>query len=115
MWSKNPEGTGLDLEGFHRALWGEEGPAEYAFYLGAHFLVRRELVLKQPRSFYERARELSLEIPNAAHCFERCWDRVFGVSGAALQALAGRRTAFLKPIKPKAQHPELALRHGNDR
>jgi len=104
-WSKNPPGDGLDLTGFHRALWRDDGPDEYSFYPGGQFLVGRELVWKRPRSFYERARQISLEMPNAAHCFERCWDRVFGVSGAASQALAGRRTAYLKPIKRERLSP----------
>jgi hypothetical protein len=98
-WSKNPDGEDLALTAFHRALFGEDGPGEYPFYLGAQFVVRRELVLRRPRSFYERARQLSLEFPHAAHCFERCWDRVFNVSGAASEVLAGRKTAHLKPIK----------------
>lgn len=98
-WSKNASGKGLDLRGFYRALWGGEGPDEYSFYLGGQFLVRRELILKQPRSFYERARLLAIAFPEAPHCFERCWDRVFQVSGAATQILGGRKTAYLKPVK----------------
>jgi uncharacterized protein DUF3431 len=99
IWSKNPDGDGLDLNGFHRTLWGSDGPDEYAFYLGGQFAVRREQVLKRPRSFYERALQISQEFPDAAHCFERCWDRVFDQGGAASQNLAGRKTAHLKPIK----------------
>ena len=98
-WSKNPDGAGLDLNGFHRRLWGDDGPDEYAFYLGAQFVVRRETILQQPRGFYEHARQVALMFPNAAHCFERCWDRVFGVGGAATEVLAGRKTAYLKQIK----------------
>ena len=98
-WSKNPDGEGLDLAGFHRALWREDGPDEYSFYLGAQFLVRRELILQQPLSFYEKARQLSVEFPNAAHCFERCWDRVFKARDVTSHVLAGRKTAYLKPIK----------------
>jgi hypothetical protein len=98
-WSKNPEGVGLDLRAFHHALFGDDGPAEYAFYLGAQFVVRRELILERPRSFYEHARRISEELVNAAHCFERCWDRVFGMPGSAAAVLGNRKTAFLKPIK----------------
>lgn len=104
-WSKNSTGESLDLAGFHRELWGEEGPAEYPFYLGGQFLVRRELVLKKPRSFYERALQISLSFPAAAHCYERCWDRVFGVPGAASHVLAGRKTAHLKRVKKPLTFP----------
>lgn len=105
-WSKNADGVGLDLAGFHRAVWGNDGPEEYAFFLGAQFAVRRELIRQQPRSFYKHAREVALEFPNAAHCFERCWDRVFGVTGAAETILAGRQTAYLKQIKRLAPPPD---------
>jgi hypothetical protein len=98
-WSKNHHAVGLDLAGFHRAVWSAEGPDEYSFYLGGQFVVRRELVLTRPRSFYEHARHVSLEFPDAAHCFERCWDRVFGATGAAARVLEGRKTAYLKRIK----------------
>ena len=98
-WSKNPDGAGLDLRAFHRALFGNDGPEEYPFYLGAQFMARRELILARPRSFYEHARGISVEMTNAAHCFERCWDRVFGMPDHAAAVLDGRKTAFLKPIK----------------
>jgi len=104
-WSKNDRSAGLDLAAFHHALFGDDGPGEYAFYLGGQFLVRRELVLRRPRSFYEHAREVSLEFPDAAHCFERCWDRIFGVSGAAARVLGDRKTAYLKRIKRREDSP----------
>ena len=102
-WSKNDRGVGLDLAGFHRGLFGTDGPDEYSFYLGGQFVVRRDLILTRPRSFYEHARQISLEFQDAAHCFERCWDRVFGVSGAAAELLGDRKTAYLKPIKRLAK------------
>ena len=98
-WSKNNQREGLDFALFHRLLFGADGPDEYAFYLGGQFAARRELIVQQPRSFYEHARRIALEFSNAAHCFERCWDRVFGIKDASTHVLAGRRTAFLKPIK----------------
>jgi hypothetical protein len=104
-WSKNDRGVGLDLAGFHRAMWGTEGPDEYAFFLGGQFLVRRALILARPRAFYEHARRVSLDFPDAAHCFERCWDRVFDVTGAASEILRGRKTAHLKRIKEQRTAP----------
>jgi Protein of unknown function (DUF3431) len=111
-WSKNPDGEGLDLIAFHRALWGENAPNEYSFYLGAQFLVRRELILQQPRSFYEQARQISVEFPNAAHCFERCWDRVFNVRDATSDVLSGRKTAYLKRIKKSSVSNTSPRPHG---
>ncbi len=98
-WSKNDTGEGLDLAGFHRQLFGTDGPQDYPFYLGAQFVVSRDLALRQPLTFYRKALEISLDCPNAAHCYERMWDRVFGVEGIDRAWLAGRRTVYLKQIK----------------
>jgi hypothetical protein len=101
-WSKNDCGAGLDLAAFHYAVLGTDGPDEYPFFLGGQFFIRRELIQRRPRSFYEHARKVSLEFPDAAHCFERCWDRVFGVRAVAAEVLGSRKTAYLKPIKRHA-------------
>ena len=98
-WSKNDDGRGLDMRGFHRALFGTDGPQLYTFALGAQFAVHRDLVRRQPRSFYERALVVSTSFLDAAHCFERSWDRVFGVVGLDPNWLAGRQTVYLKPMK----------------
>lgn len=98
-WSKNENGRGLDLTGFHRALFGTDGPAWYTFVLGAQFVVHREVVHRQPKAFYERALAVSVTFPDAAHCFERSWDRVFGLIGLDPDWLAGRQTVYLKPMK----------------
>lgn len=98
-WSKNEDGRSLDVRGFHRALFGTNGPAEYPFVLGAQFAVHRDLVRRRSRAFYEKALELAVAFPDAAHCYERLWDRVFGVTGIDPDWLAGRRTVALKPLK----------------
>ena len=98
-WSKNETGEGLDLAGFHRQLFGTGGPSECSFFLGAQFVVTRELVQRQPLGFYQKALELSLNYPNAAHCYERMWDRIFGVEGIDRPWLAGRRTVYLKKMR----------------
>lgn len=98
-WSKNDDGRGLDLRGFHRALFGTDGPAMYTFVLGAQFAVHRDVVRRQPLGFYQRALDVSVEFPDAAHCFERSWDRVFGVVGVDPDWLAGRLTVHRKPMK----------------
>ena len=98
-WSKNDDGRGLALADFHRALLQREGPPDYPFVLGGQFVVRRELVRQQPADFYRHALALSVSFPDAAHCFERTWDRVFGVCGVDPGWLAGRQTVSLKPMK----------------
>lgn len=101
-WSKNTTGEGLNLGLFHQELFGAPGPTAYPFVLGAQFIIRRDLVQRQPLEFYESALALTTTFPQSAHCYERMWDRVFGVTGIDLAWLAGRRTVFLKKIKEKA-------------
>lgn len=98
-WSKNEDGRGLDMRGFHQALLGTDGPDRYTFVLGAQFAVHRDLTRQQPLSFYERALTVSTTFPDAAHCFERSWDRVFDITGIDVGWLADRQTVYLKPMK----------------
>jgi len=98
-WSKNEDGRGLDMRSFHRALFGTDGPEQYTFVLGAQFAVHRNLLRRKPVSFYEQALDVSVTFPDAAHCFERSWDRVFGVVGIDPEWLAGRLMVKLKPMK----------------
>ncbi|GAB4027095.1 DUF3431 domain-containing protein [Spirosoma gilvum] len=98
-WSKNDDGRGLDLRGFHRALFGTEGPEHYTFVLGAQFAVHRNLLHQKSVSFYEQALTISTTFPDAAHCFERSWDRVFGIVGIDPHWLSDRLTVQLKPMK----------------
>lgn len=98
-WSKNEDGRELDLGGFGRALFGSDGPSETTFKLGAQFAVSRALVRARSLDFWKRALQVSIEFPDAAHCFERSWDRVFGVEGIDRAWLANRKTVYLKPIR----------------
>jgi hypothetical protein len=98
-WSKNEDRHELDVAGFHRALFGHEGPEEYVFQLGAQFAATPELIRRRPIEFYQHALDVSTSFPDAAHCFERTWDRVFGVAGVDLEWLADRKTVYLKPIR----------------
>lgn len=103
-WSKNENGRGLDLLGFHRALFGTDGPERYTFVLGAQFAIHRDAIRRQPLDFYRNALDVSVTFPDAAHCFERSWDRVFGLVGLDPDWLAGRETVYLKPMRH--QSPE---------
>jgi len=98
-WSKNEDRHQLDMMGFYRALFGGDGPQEYVFQLGAQFAITRELIRARPLEFYRRALEISVDYPDAAHCFERAWDKVFGVAGVDVEWLAGRQTVYLKPMR----------------
>ncbi len=102
-WSKNEDGRGLDLRGFHRHLFGTDGPERYPFVLGAQFAVHRDVVRRQPKAFYEHALDLAVNFPDAAHGFERTWDRVFGLTGIDPTWLDGRETVYLKPVKRHAE------------
>ena len=102
-WSKNEDGHGLDLVGFHRAVFATDGPETYTFVLGAQFAVHRDVIRQRPLAFYEQALDVSVTFPDAAHCYERSWDRVFGVSGINPDWLAGRQTVYLKPMRHQAE------------
>ncbi|GAB3503291.1 hypothetical protein GCM10027341_32150 [Spirosoma knui] len=110
-WSKNEDGRGLDLRGFHRALFGTDGPELYTFVLGAQFVVHRDVVRQRPLAFYERALDVAVTFPDAAHCFERCWDRVLNVTGIDREWLAGRQTVFLKPMRHQTPASEESSQH----
>lgn len=100
-WSKNEDGRGLDLARFYTDLFGErlQPPATFPFFLGAHFAVTREVVLSRPRGFYEHALTVSEAFPDAAHCFERCWDKVFGVDGIPDEIKGLTPPVYLRPVK----------------
>ena len=98
-WSKNSGDERLDMNGFHRALFGTDGPPTYTFVLGAQFIASRDLIRSRSLPFWLNALEVSMNFPDAAHCYERSWDRVFGVEGIDADWLDGRQTVYLKPIK----------------
>jgi hypothetical protein len=107
-WSKNGDRRGLDLNGFHRQLFGTDGPNEYTFHLGAQFIVRRHVIRRRTLEFWQRALALSGSFPDAAHCYERTWDRIFGVDGIDKVWLHGRKTVYLKPIRRLQQTTQLS-------
>jgi hypothetical protein len=98
-WSKNPDRAELPLDEFHQQIFGEPGPANYRFFVGAQFIVPRATAHRRDRAFYDRARQLAGTSPLAPHCFERCWDRVFATDGTAGRLPQDQLTAYFKPIK----------------
>ena len=100
-WSKNPERRELDLEGFFQRLWGTSAPETIRYVGGGQFALSRTAARRRPRIFYERACRLAAEFPDAAHAFERTWDRVFLAPplDPALFGPSGLR--LLKPVRNK--------------
>ncbi len=100
-WTKNRERRSLDLAGFFQKLWGEPAPSHVRYVGGGQFALSRQAAHRRPREFYERAREISLSFPDAAHALERTWDRVFLAPplDPALFGPSGLR--LLKPVRPK--------------
>ncbi len=98
-WSKNTEKIPLRMDEFSRTLWHKPALKKIVFYPGANFIASRELIRQQPRKFYERTLEIAADFPDAAHCFERCWDRVFGVEGIPEEFRGRPLPVYLKPIR----------------
>lgn len=98
-WSKNEDGRLLDLAGFCQALWGGVTPERFVFYPGAQFIVSAELIRRQPVSFYQRALALSATFPDAGHCLERTWDRVFDCDGLPESLRGLELPIYLRPIR----------------
>ncbi len=99
-WSKNPERRTLDMAGFWREVFGAEPlPERFVFFGGAQFAVTRACVRRNARVFYARARDIAASFPDGAHCFERVWDRVFGVNGVPEDLRGVPLPHYLKPIR----------------
>lgn len=98
-WSKNTDRHALDMATFWRALWPEPVPERFIFFPGAHFAVTAGQVRRQSRAFYERALAVSVAQPDAAHGFERCWDRVFACEGVPADLRERRLPVYLRPVR----------------
>lgn len=106
-WSKNETGEGLDIEGFHRALFGFQGPQEYPFFGGAQFIVTLDCIRQRSLAWYQNALRIAVEFPDAAHCFERTWDRVFSAEQSTLERMNGEHTKYFKPIRRLQEEAEI--------
>ena len=101
-WSKNEDGRQLRVDALHEALLASAAPPRLRFFGGAQLVVTAERARSRAPEFWERARALAATFPDAAHCFERIWDRVFGVDGVPA-ALRGDEPAWLKPVRRGVQ------------
>lgn len=101
-WTKNPERRVLDLAEFFREMWDESPPETLRYVGGGQFALPRAVAHRRDRAFYEKARDLAARLVDAAHAFERTWDRVFLAPplNPALFGPSGLR--LLKPVRPKA-------------
>ena len=98
-WSKNEDGRELAVDRFHALLFGAPPPPLLRFYPGGQFVVTSACVRARPRTFSARALELAAGFPDGAHCFERVWDRIFGVSGVDPALLGDAPCRYLKPVR----------------
>lgn len=105
-WSKNPGRRELDLEGFFQRLWGIPAPEQIRYVGGGQFILSQAAARRRTREFYAAARTLSQEFPDAAHAFERTWDRVFLAPplDPSLFGTSGMR--ILKPVRGFKDLPE---------
>ena len=111
-WTKNPERRELDLEGFFRRLWGIPAPEQVRYVGGGQFGLSRAAAHRNSQDFYRRARDLAAEFPDAAHAFERTWDRVFGAPPLDPASFGPSGLRLLKPVKA-GQGTGVLRREGN--
>ena len=98
-WSKNADGRELAVGEFHRELFGEPLDGLVHFRPGAQFIATAGAIRSRPLAFWRRALELAVSFPDAGHCFERLWDRVFGVRAIDPAELGPDGCRYLKPIR----------------
>lgn len=98
-WSKNHERAPLAMDTFSRALWDRPADERYVFFPGGNFIAQRALIRRNPRSYYERALDVAARLADAAHCFERTWDRVFGIDGLPPEHRGKELPVYTKPIR----------------
>lgn len=100
-WSKNPERRELNLEGFFQTLWGEPAPEKVRYVGGSQFALSKKAAHRRTRDFYKKAREISRTFPDAAHAFERTWDRIFLAPPLDKTLFGSSGMRLLKPVRPK--------------
>lgn len=102
-WSKNPERRELDLDGFFRRLWDVPAPAQVRYVGGGQFALARQAGHRRPKEFYAKACRLAAEFPDAAHAFERTWDRIFLAPPLDPGLFGPSGLRILKPVKAKGR------------
>ena len=100
-WTKNPSRRELNLRDFFSILFGEPAPEAVRYVGGGQFAVPKTTVHRRSLAFYEKARDLSLAFPDAAHAFERTWDRVFLAPPLDAKLFGPSGLRLWKPVRPK--------------
>ncbi len=98
-WSKNHDRRELSTGKLYKDLFAEPSPQFFHFRGGAQFAVACEAVLQRSGAFYEQALKLSTAMPDAAHSFERLWDRLFGNPLIDPAELGKEGVRYLKKIR----------------
>lgn len=105
-WTKNPERRPLNLEKFFQILWNESCPGAIRYVGGGQFALAAAAARRRTLAFYQRAREVSEQFPDAAHAFERTWDRIFMEPPLPSNLFPPSGYRLLKPVR----HPGKAMR-----
>ena len=100
-WTKNPSRRELNLRDFFSTLFGEPAPEVVRYVGGGQFAVPASTIQRRPLAFYETARDLCLSFSDAAHAFERTWDRVFLAPPLDAKLFGPSGLRLLKPVRPK--------------
>jgi hypothetical protein len=98
-WSKNPDRRELPTGRLFTELFLEEAPEFFHFRGGGQFAISPGAVHGRSIAFYRKALALSTSVPDAAHCFERIWDRLFGEPIIDPSSLGPDGVKYLKRIK----------------
>jgi len=100
-WSKNPDRRELNLDGFFQTLWGEPAPEKVRYVGGSQFALSKTAAQRRSKAFYQKARDVSRTFPDAAHAFERTWDRIFMAPPLDETLFGPSGMRLLKPVRPK--------------
>lgn len=100
-WTKNPERRELDLESFFQLLWREPAPDKVRYVGGGQFLLSRRAAWRRGKNFYAEAREIASTFPDAAHAFERTWNKVFLEPPLDPNLFGSSGLRLLKPVRRK--------------
>ncbi|NDC79832.1 MAG: DUF3431 domain-containing protein [Verrucomicrobia bacterium] len=104
-WTKNPSRRELNLPDFFAELFGEPAPAMVRYAGGGQFVVSAKTIHRRSQAFYEKARDLSITFPDAAHAFERTWDRVFLAPPLEASLFGPTGLRLWKPVRRKSPSP----------
>jgi len=102
LFRKWHPGKKLPMEEFWQRVFSASEfptPSFCIFCPGAHFVATAALIRSRPREFYENALNASADLPDAGHCFERCWDQVFGVNGIPEKYRDREYPIYFRPVR----------------